>query len=287
MQVHKTNFKQEEIEEYGIGAGVLPYAIDEQGRVCVLLGRERYVQSWKGSCKWSAFEGSRQKNETIKQTAIREFLEESLHEVYPDLVRTAVQDDTHEMRIVLTILNHRSVKRYHCTYAVQIKWDPSLPTRFTTTRKRIEYIDQLNQEWENKRPLYIGKGSEIVIINDKEGGVHIESDAQSCIISAPWERDIQNERKLYTHISNERDVKHILQWESLRKKLCMSIIQHPCVCTRYGVHDTSILEGVFIQKDYLEKDQLRWWSLEELKLVLANKGEYNQQQFHQMYLQLH
>ena len=59
-----------------MGAGILPVAL-YKGEVYFLFGRESRHIDHKASGLWSDFGGSREKNETYKQTAIREGYEES------------------------------------------------------------------------------------------------------------------------------------------------------------------------------------------------------------------
>jgi predicted NUDIX family NTP pyrophosphohydrolase len=95
MEIKSSHFENTDIDNLGFGAGVLPYAIDEHGEIHVLLGRERFVSSWKGSCTWSGFEGSKKDNETIANTAIREFVEESLGVVLNEQeISTIINDKT-------------------------------------------------------------------------------------------------------------------------------------------------------------------------------------------------
>ena len=73
MQTLITRFDEDSIERHGAAAGVLPFTVTNNGEVYVLLGRERFVQSWRGRRRWSGFEGSRHPGETMDETAVREF----------------------------------------------------------------------------------------------------------------------------------------------------------------------------------------------------------------------
>ena len=61
------------------GAGILPFCISEKGELLFILGKEQSVQNWKGSERWSAFEGGTKNNENSIQNATREFEEETLN----------------------------------------------------------------------------------------------------------------------------------------------------------------------------------------------------------------
>ena len=83
LPIQRASFRDDDVRHYGMGAGIVPVARAPDGDLRVLLGRERFLPQWKGSCRWSGFEGSRKEGETLLQTAVREFSEESLG-VAPD-----------------------------------------------------------------------------------------------------------------------------------------------------------------------------------------------------------
>ena len=81
IPLKETVFDFDKINDNIIGAGILPISIDEKGNIKLLLGKERYINHWRGSLKWSGFEGGRKNGETIERTAAREFIEESIASV--------------------------------------------------------------------------------------------------------------------------------------------------------------------------------------------------------------
>jgi len=60
------------------GAGIIPVSRNGQGEIVLLLGKERHNVHWRGSFRWSGFEGGRKVGETMEETAVREFVEESM-----------------------------------------------------------------------------------------------------------------------------------------------------------------------------------------------------------------
>ena len=58
-----------------MGGGILPIAF-KNGKIYFLFGRET-IDIWKDSGLWSDFGGGKEKNETYKETAIREGWEET------------------------------------------------------------------------------------------------------------------------------------------------------------------------------------------------------------------
>lgn len=130
IPLKETTFDFQEINEQIIGAGILPISIDDNGAVRVLLGKERYINHWRGSLKWSGFEGGRKPGESVEYTAAREFIEESMGSVYLDnvvptihSVMNQVLTENYVARIVLCILQgEESEKRYHVTYVMQVPY---------------------------------------------------------------------------------------------------------------------------------------------------------------------
>lgn len=156
VDVTQTQFDPHVVERCTSGAGVLPFARRPDGALVVLLARERYFPAWRGSCRWSAFEGTRLPGETVAENAAREFDEESLgvlRAVLPEGMHALLEKRTYAFRIVLRILSDNPVQRYHCTYAVEVPWCPEFPQDFSATRTRLELIERLAQEWEHARSL--------------------------------------------------------------------------------------------------------------------------------------
>lgn len=60
-----------------VGAGVLPWSINDEGKIVLLLGQEE-KGNFKGAGTWCGFGGSRNEGENEVQTAAREFMEESM-----------------------------------------------------------------------------------------------------------------------------------------------------------------------------------------------------------------
>ena len=285
MDIRSSHFSHTEIESLGIGAGVLPYAVDETGEMHVLLGRERFMPSWKGSCRWSGFEGSRKKNETMINTAKREFVEESLGVVLNEQeINTILHDKTYSVRIVLKILHDRLSERYHCTYVVQIPWDVTIPAKFKEVRQKIESIDRLAQEWKHTFPSFLRDIDCLgPIVRMDDGRVCICSDPKStpCILRSPWEVVGKGDDIVVRAIVENTD--QLLKWENLRQKLEDTIIDHPCVkVTRDATFN--MIRCVEIVMDHLEKDQVRWWRVSDLDTVMTNKGTFSHERFRPYFL---
>ena len=122
-----------------MGAGVLPFAIYKD-TIYFLFSRE-YIKGTVDAGLWSDFGGKEEKNETIKETAIRECYEESngflgTKNNIKGLVNNSLTDIT---------------KNGYKTYLVNIDYDKDLPNKF---RKDFLNTKKNNPEIIYKNGLY-------------------------------------------------------------------------------------------------------------------------------------
>jgi hypothetical protein len=127
-----------------MGGGILPFTI-YKGNVLFLFGREnkdKYKTEISKRKLWSDFGGSREGNETEKETAIREGFEESSgffgseNEVSQSINRKCVQKIEHNK---------------YTTFVFYIPYDETLVKRF---RKDFLYVKKHKPEIYNKEGLY-------------------------------------------------------------------------------------------------------------------------------------
>ena len=290
MEMTKSSFEQEDVETHGIGAGVLPVGVDDLGVPHVLLGRERLLPAWKASCKWSGFEGSRKTGETMTDTATREFLEESLRVVKnSEHVCENILQKKYLMRIVLKILNERCREpKYHCTYLVPVEYDPLLPQKFLDTRLALEKLHGDMQEWMHWKPDII-KGYGVVgpICETEDGTVTLtcRTEREECvsILQSPWVVEKDSEEGWVKGYFTGSDARAFLVWERMRESLEKKLIPHPCLSVVYD-NRYNRLQSLKLINDHLEKDQIRWWTLDELQMVLYNRGTYGLEKFRPYFL---
>ena len=290
MEMTKSSFEQEDIETHGIGAGVLPVGVDDLGVRHVLLGRERLLPAWKASCKWSGFEGSRKTGETMTETATREFLEESLRVVKnSEHVCENILQKKYLMRIVLKILNERCREpKYHCTYLVPVEYDPLLPQKFLDTRLALEKLHGDMQEWMHCKPNIIKRYGVVGPICETEDGtvtLTCRTEHEECIpiLQSPWVVDKYSEDGWVRASFTDSDAKELLVWERMRESLEKNVIPHPCLSVLYD-NRYNRLQSLRLITDHLEKDQIRWWTLDELQMVLHNRGTYGPEKFRPYFL---
>ncbi len=265
MELEYTTFFEEDVANFCQGGGVIPIARHPDGEVRVLLGRERFVSSWKGSCRWSGFEGGRKEGEAVETTVCREFIEESLGLVLPrEATERLVGGRGYWRRIVLNVSSDRRTERYHCTYVLVVDWDESVSSRFEKTRLHLEYLERLVMEWTHMKS----------IMQRKEGSV--------CLPCRPdrhdeEQRDDTEGRGTVTEEFSE-------EWLQLEEKLGRALSQaHPDAITVTTGIDGEV-EAVAINQDFMEKDTIRWWKASDLRVVLENKGSLDNEKFRPYFL---
>lgn len=288
MEVRQESFDTDDIEQRCMGAGIVPVAMcPDTGAPRVLLGRERWFPVWKGSCRWSGFEGSRKETEASRATAAREFYEESLGTLLEEGtardVVTRLEARRYWKRIVLCVRSERNVDRYHTTFLMPVRWDPEIPLRFHSVRCSIEHVERLAHEFRHTRPLRVGDAAEDVgpIGKTKDGSVVLlkSADTAPCILRPPWRRHEDVLTATFTHTSD------IETWCDLRARLTRAAeaVKHPAVCVRRDDR-WNLVQDVEVNRDYLEKDQVRWWSLAELDDVIAGRGQRETERFRPYFL---
>lgn len=110
-----------------IGAGILLYSKNEKGKLVFLLGKERDGTDKKRNNLYCDFGGGRERNETPKQTAIREFSEESMD---------AINDINFFKKM---IMNAKMVhnKNYY-EYVIKIKYNNDIVKSFNRIIKKLK-----------------------------------------------------------------------------------------------------------------------------------------------------
>lgn len=102
-------------------AGVLPFAIDRDGRVWLLLGQEQKSRNPRASLRWSDFGGTIDRDERVLDAAAREAFEESM-----GLLGTA-EELVERLAHCTTV---RTTNNRGAHYLMQIYLEPALPLMF-------------------------------------------------------------------------------------------------------------------------------------------------------------
>ena len=277
IRIEHAAFSPDVVERLTMGAGVIPVSRDPNGEYHLFLGRERYQPSFRGSCRWSGFEGSRKEGESAVETASREFQEESL-----GVITKRFTSHDSWIRVVLNIENDRNIERYHCTYILPVAWDAEAPSRFMETRLGIEMTDQAVQEWRHSRPAALGVGCDVgEVSEDKEvpGGVCVQLRG-GCLPSWPGHTDEHG--TWHGKLAGEA-ARGVKEWQRHRARTERAIHEHAAVIVRRDEF-WNMLQDVTIAKDYLEKDMVAWWSVGRLRDVITSHGTCGNERFRPYFL---
>lgn len=300
MRVDEECFDARNVERYCMGAGIIPISVCPDTNVPhLLLGRERWVPSWKGSCTWSGFEGSRKDCESTRMSAAREFVEESMGCVRlcpndGDSPYDRIRDVIHKLdtgdywkRIVLRIDTERKSERYHTTFLVTVPWCAEAPARFFDVRTEVEHVDRLVQEWNCALPDIVGEvGEDIgpVAFSSEGTTVCVEKSIQtsSTLLRPPWKRVGEVLRATF---EDPDEVERVRLWCTLRGRVQRAVTRfaHPCICVQRDAR-WKLVQRVYVNADYLEKDQIRWWSVDALSDVIAGRGQAGIDRFRPYFL---
>ena len=299
-----------DIEYHGTGAGIIPVSKSPCGEYHLLLGRERFLPQWKGSCRWSGFEGSRKAKESLTETAIREFTEESLGVVFESqgVISRLIQEKAYWIRVILRITNDKRSEKYHSTYVINVPWNGNIVETFSTQRSKIERLDRLTRVMERAFPTfalmsgYMVELGDVLILDDgslkmfrhvgKETECEIAEGTREGFMTRCMEQqdedvtddDDDEDRVVWVPEKNQGDGVEVLilaaehpytarikAWDAIRKRLENEDLSHPSVITRVGTKFAR-LQDARVQMDHLEKDQIRWWSSTDLRRVLDMRG---------------
>lgn len=129
------NFKRPHI----YSAGILPYQIDENNKIYFLVGKDN-AGTWSdfgGKCEF-------QDKNNIKETAAREFFEESLNSVIDlNTTRDMLKNEKN-----YTLINSRTISG--CPYFMFILRVPMLPeTTRDRFKKTLQYLQYTNAKYES------------------------------------------------------------------------------------------------------------------------------------------
>lgn len=298
IPIEETFFKFDEIRDRVIGAGILPVAIDSKNEAHFVLGKERYINHWRGSLKWSGFEGGRKSGENIEHTAAREFIEESLgsiplkRNVEPTIenVVSMLQNEEYVARIVLCIVHGEDVdRRYHVTYLVEVEHDFSYIERFSF-RRRV-FVD-LQSKSQHLSRLFDA------IVSTKlpcEGATF-----DGTIIVAITRVERIDPHLLRVEFIDDNGDSHVHEIEDIdddegnayirwfcTRQTCSVDINHIDYCKEALIVERDAKNMVMsskVNEDYIEKQSIQWWSYVDLQAVISNGGYMHNEFFRAYFL---
>jgi hypothetical protein len=339
IPLKETEFDFIAINNSIIGAGVLPVSIDETGTVRLLLGKERYINHWRGSLKWSGFEGGRKDGEDVEHTAAREFMEESIGVVSMEnfastieSVKQFVISKKYVARIVLCITHgDHSEKRYHVTYLIQVPYNKEYSNIFAGRRRsfvdlqtKLSVYNRLTEQLKEcvSSSPHVPTGTSIAtndapISADDPKGAPIIADVPTTqnTSNIPLEGytyeglfvetirrveviadtvllieflDDKNQPQVHEFAGLDADI-HDMYMRWMNAKLNFTNLCHELTLLNVNAMNVfkdknGFIKNVTINEDFIEKQYVQWWNLQDLRIVIQNGGYINTEFFRAYFL---
>ena len=215
--------------------------------------------------------------QTLLDTVLRECIDLSLGVFCKyETLENRIKSKAYWIRLVLRIDDEKrnSAFRYLVTYVLPIPWDDEWHTRVMNLRSYVEELDRIVQEWKHVRPYHLFGDEEIGPISrvhkDTNTYVKVLRNATGPMHTTRQWTVSQDEHDTCEILQPTETSKDVLRWWALRDRLESMVFDHPavhvCRDARWG-----LIQHVQVERDYLEKDQIRWWSVHDLNQVV-NEG---------------
>lgn len=296
MELRAADFVWDEIEPRVASAGVIPVYIDPAGAATILLGKESVDTTWIGSDKWSAFEGGRDPNETVERSAAREFVEESVCaiQIASGVTPTVESVETHLLqrqyvaRIVLCVVHpdDPGEYKYRVSYLVQVPEQPGCVDRFAALHAKLTQFEIARKLFWQRANIttqrYPAAGRIIQGLIDAhklEGlqDVTAEDDAlrltylaggdDECTVRVPKACGAHQYEEWFAHLRHLQ--RHAEALDSFM----------------VGLHNDVHLACPYrVNAAFLEKKEIKAWSLAELDAVMRDGGRFGHEYFRPYFL---
>lgn len=279
MEIVSTIFDEKHVEKNGIGAGVLPFSINEEGKYCLLLAKEKFNPSWKGSNRWSGFEGSKKVCENYIDNACREFKEESLNTIITgESIKKILEESRYNLKLVVNIKQEKMQTKYHVTYLVFVPWQTKCIDDFTKIKEKLQSLkmcdDILTKLYQNLNIFQLHQKTHIGYILSVKS-IESKDDEEMCVTYIVKDDD---ESILEKKVICPMDSKACM-WQYMRKCITfmLKFYDHEAIIKTYDY--LGIIYSVSVIEDYLEKEKMKWWEFDKLEKVISNGGVYENESF--------
>lgn len=280
------------------GSGILCWTQDPTtNQIYFLLGKETEQQHYRRNHRnkmkgWCDFGGCNKRfhaeseGETAAQTAGREFVEEtcgmvpllacSPHQTNIKTVQTALLQG--QFDFVITTKANKGKRRYVC-FVCKVPWDTDLPLKFTNMRTLLSRlyhdvceVHRLHKQIPHSPPYFrpgmttgnaMIRAVQDIVWDSKDGRLQLLMETQQ------EHQDPTLDWHSFTLDGNDRFVNTYINWVKGRQKMLrmylnlpLEVRHHPSMRVMYKYGN---IYNLSINPDFLEKSELRWWSLAELQ----------------------
>ena len=276
------------------GAGVIPFCHHE-GRVLFLLAKERYVPHWRGSSRWSGFEGGVKPDEDAVENAVREFCEESICIMNVDAraLKTDIQNNDYAMRVNI-VTESRKVScptpSLHATFVKQFPYDPDIPLQFEKRRKDLMALQQVSESLDVfTRSLpdsvypFLREAHQIQTRNGafvvhEIASVTLDSSVFTAHLILKHVHTDEQKNKIIRMRTNERNAscaRAYKTWFDFRSRCEKMLCETSAPEMSYSVvrSPNGSLKALNVFSEFLEKSCVRYWEFDELKQCLKNRPQ--------------
>ena len=289
------------------GAGIMPFMVSSKGELLFLLGREKYQAGYRGSSRWSAFEGGAHATETVLGAAVREFTEESIGCLSCAESELSEQLQNKDYNMSVTIRTQYHGGSIHVTFVKQFSYTPHVAEIFArrrhwlVTAQKLHSIAKILGELVPHAYPYLQCGDvvcrsgEFGVVDDVRDVEYLDDVLHLTAIVRTAERDggggggggTRRVRLSHTHLQPRLARLYVRLFLARRR-----LAQHIDEVAAMGIPDGALsvkrsplgtLRNVTVNVDFLEKSTVRLWSLPELKAALQDRA-YNSEAFRPYFL---
>lgn len=276
---------------------MLPFVVTDAGEVLFVLAKERYVPHWRGSSRWSGFEGGTKSGEGAVENAVREFCEESIcifdcarHHLSKELEG---KDYSMRVNIVTEQRKVAPLPSLHATFVKRFEYVRNLPERFEARRKDLmalqqasESLDALTRALPEGRYPFVREGCQLWVGGDaflvhEVADVSLEDGVFKAAfrLRPPGEPAATVKKKRVTMIVGGNgplyaSAQAYTAWFHGRARaeaMLRDTAPPPSSMSIERLPNGHIL-SLHVLSEFLEKSCIRYWTIDELTSAMRNRA---------------
>lgn len=217
-----------------IGAGIVPFQVTNGNQVVFYLAREKHVRQWRGSLKWSGFEGGARMGESAIETADREFYEETIGAHHNSNVSDELRRRDYALEIITSHPNHQQ----YVTYVKRFENFEKTVRRFALIRASVEGAHALTRQLDGLR-----RGAKAA--------------------------DAETPPSIHDESPDDMGLR-VLNLRARRHALVQKIQEHCPMCIEVSYAKDGLIDEYHIDECFVEKDAVQPWTLAEIARVLRS-----------------
>ena len=225
--------------------------------------------------KWSDFGGRRNEGESEIHCAVREMLEETMC-----VVRLSDNDYSNTSQTLEETIKYISTMLEQKNYTFRIGLDVPLRNMNNKYRSNDQHKSKQQQQQQQQNFLAVDQICPFNNFNLTSGQSLLSKKKRLrvCYVKhIQWQPNVPDifayKYKTLRHINQLKSVESKYQYIQTLPK---SLQQHPGIVFEYKNKE---VVNIYVPDEWLEKQQIAWWSLPRLQLILKNNGKHNKHIF--------